>query len=112
MLEIIAVALVFGYFLLVWLRTNAFVEYMTLLGLKNYCHVGEYAKLQSEGYSEVYTQFLAEYYYNQFFIRLIICPVCLSFWLGILTSLCLYDFVAFLVAPLMLFFYLVFNRML
>jgi hypothetical protein len=50
--------------------------------------------------------FLAEYYHESFFVRLVICPVCLSFWLGSSAM----PFVGFpdglCVAPLMLFFYL------
>ena len=101
-----------SYFMLVWLRTNAFVEYMTILGLENYCHVSEYTKLRNEGYGSVYVDFLATYYDDSFFVRLCVCPVCLSFWLGVLTMLSCGDIAAWTVAPLTLFFYLIFNKML
>lgn len=101
-----------SYFMLVWLRTNAFVEYMTILGLANYCHVSEYTKLRAEGYGNVYVAFLAEYYDNSFFVRLFVCPVCLSFWLGVLAVLSRGDIAAWTSAPLTLFFYLIFNKLL
>lgn len=114
MFTLACISLTLGYLVLVWLRTNAFVEYMTLCGLSKFFHISEYNKLHDEGYAGSYTDFLYEYYQSQFFVRLVCCPVCLSFWLGLFTGLCVAtQLIAVLVAaPLILFFYLVFNRML
>ena len=110
MFKIVSVALCLSYLLVVWLRTNAFVEYMQLCKLSRFFHIAEYSKLHSEGYGGNYVDFLAEYYSDKFAVRLLICPVCLSFWLGVLTlpwlGLC-----GFNVSPLVLFFYLIFTKL-
>ena len=105
-------ALLFSYFMLIWLRTNAFAEYMKLLKVDKILKLDEYNELHSNGYGGTYLDFLIEYYNDYFIVRLISCPVCLSFWLGLLATFIYGSPVAFLAAPLMLFFYLLFNRML
>ena len=112
MLEVISIALVASYFMLVWFRTNAFVEYLSLLKLSRFFHVGEYENIKSQGYEGIYVDFLVEYYRSSFFVRLLSCPVCLSFWLGAGLSLFIGLSSACVVAPLMLFFYLLFNKLL
>jgi hypothetical protein len=112
MLTIAGIALLCGYFILVWLRTDAFVEYINLLRLSRFFHIYEYNALHAEGYAGNYTSFLFEYYHDNFFVRLVCCPVCLSFWLGLFVCLGLGSCAAAISSPLMLFFYLVFNKML
>ncbi len=70
--------------LTVWFQTNAFVEYMRLFRLTRFFKLDEFLKV--EGGDEDYLSFLTEYY-DGFLIRLVTCPVCLSFWLGLLISL-------------------------
>jgi hypothetical protein len=107
-----AVAFVLAYFMVIWLKTNAFIEYMTLFRLEIYFHIGEYNSLHKEGYGGNYVDFLFEYYRDSFLIRLLSCPVCLSFWLGAIAALFVPVVQAGLIASLTLFFYLVFNRLL
>jgi hypothetical protein len=95
----------------VWLRTDAFVEYLQLFKLARFFHIAEYSRLHSEGYGGTYTDFLAEYYSDNFLVRLVVCPVCLSFWLGFFTTPWL-GIYGFIVSPLILFFYLIFNKLL
>lgn len=112
MIQAASIALGLSYFLVVWLKTNAFVEYMHLFRMTRFFHVKDYLKIQADGYGGSYTEFLAEYYYESFFVRLIICPVCLSFWLAVLTSFFVGVSTAICIAPLVLFFYLLFNKLL
>jgi hypothetical protein len=112
MLNIASVALGLSFLLVVWLRTNAFVEYLHLLRLSKFFHVSDYLKLQRDGYGGNYVEFLLEYYNDSFFVRLIACPVCLSFWLGLGATFCVSEPAALCVAPLTLFFYLLFNKLL
>jgi hypothetical protein len=112
MINIASVALGLAFLLVVWLRTNAFVEYMHLFGLSSFFHFSDYLKLQNDGYGGTYVEFLLEYYDDSFFVRLITCPVCLSFWLGLGAALGMSDIAALCVAPLTLFFYLLFNKLL
>jgi hypothetical protein len=111
-MEIIDVALVSSYFLVVWLRTSAFAEYLNLLGLGRFFRIDEYHKLSSEGYVGTYTDFLAEYYRALFIVRLLICPVCVSFWMGVISLTFLEFKDACLLPPLTLLLYTVFNKML
>jgi hypothetical protein len=112
MVTVAAVSFVLGYLMLLWLRTDAFVEYMNLLKLDNWLHISEYNELHRAGYGGNYPMFLAEYYKDKFFVRLVTCPLCLSFWTGILSALYIDSFGGILCAPLILFFYLLFNKML
>ena len=72
--------------LLVWFRSNAFVEYLEVLGLDMAFGAREYKKASSEvSYHMRYTDFLL-LKYNSFFIRLITCPLCLSVWISVIIS--------------------------
>ena len=112
MLTIVSVALALSYLMLVWLKSNAFVEYLTAFGLGTLFHINEYNELHKQGYGGNYVDFLVEYYDNNFFVRLGACPICLSFWLGIFEMIALESPGAVVSTPLILFFYLLFNKML
>jgi hypothetical protein len=112
MLTIAAVSFALGYLVLLWFRTDAFVEYMNLLKLSKWFRVNEYNELHRAGYSGNYPMFLSEYYKDKFFVRLATCPLCLSFWIGIVAALYIDSFGGLLCAPLTLFFYLLFTKML
>jgi hypothetical protein len=107
-----AVSFFLGYLLLIWLRTNAFVEYMALFRLDKFFHVIDYNNVHKEGYSGTYADFLNEYYSESFIVRLLICPVCVSFWLGVTAVCSTLTFEAMIISPLTLLFYTIFNRLL
>lgn len=111
-METLFIAFILSYCLVIWFRTNAFAEYMTLLRLSRFFKIDEYNKLHNEGYDGVYLNFLHEYYRELFLVRLLSCPVCVSFWLGVLDMVISQDPLSVLTAPLTLFFYLLFNKML
>lgn len=111
-MKIIIVAFLFSYVLLVWFRTNAFVEYMNLMKFSIFLKIDEYNKLHKEGYDDLYVDFLHLYYRDFFIVRLVTCPVCVSFWIGVIFWLCTLDFNYLLISPLTLLFYLLFNKML
>jgi hypothetical protein len=106
----VVTALILGFFLLVWLRTNAFVEYMRLFKLEKWLHVNEYTELERNGYEGNYVDFLVEYYKDKFFVRLLSCPICVSFWLGFINAV-MFGPLHIVVAPLTLFVYLLFDKM-
>lgn len=112
MINTASIAFILAYALVVWLRTNAFVEYVRLVNCSRFFHVSDYLKVQADGYGGSYIDFLAEYYHESFFVRLVICPVCLSFWLGCISMLFVGVIDGLCIAPLMLFFYLLFNKLL
>ena len=92
--------------LVVWFKTNAFVEYINLFKLGGYFKVGEYTKLDT-GLS--YPDFLKEFY-NSFFTRLISCPICTATWLGIFSS-ALFGVVFINSTIFALFFYLLISKL-
>jgi hypothetical protein len=108
----IFVAFFFSYLLVVWYKTNALVEYANLLKLNFIFRLKEYNDLKKEGYEGVYTDFLNEYYHDYFIVRLLVCPICLSFWLGSLNIVLFSTKEGLFSIPFILFFYLLFNRML
>ena len=77
-MSILAAVCFLTLYLLVWFKTDAFVEYASLTKLSKYFKIEEYLGLKL-GIS--YLEYLLEYY-NCFFVRLITCPICLSIWLG------------------------------
>jgi hypothetical protein len=111
-MDIPVIAFTLSYIMLIWLRTNALAEYLTLFKLDRFLKVVEYNKLHSEGYDGSYLEFLSAYYSDKFIVRLVKCPVCISVWLGIFSSFFVGIKEALILAPLTLFFYTVFNRIL
>jgi hypothetical protein len=111
-MKVVSVALLYGFLLLVWFRTNAIVEYINLFKLDKLPKIKEYNELHSNGYEGNFSDFLYEYYKDMFLVRLVTCPICLSFWLGLFTYLFSQNVESLLVAPLALFSYTVLNKML
>jgi hypothetical protein len=101
-----------GYFIVVWLNTDALFEYLNLLKLTIGKKIAEYKKLKLLDYPGNYANFLREYYHDKFIVRLITCPICVSFWLGLAVICCLGSFESICAPALILFFYLLFNKML
>jgi hypothetical protein len=107
--ELLGLSLFLGYALFIWFRTNAFAEYINLFRLDRFFYISQYNELVDNGYSSSYLDFLKEYFYDLFLVRLVSCPICLSFWIGLLT---VFIFgVSPLVIPLGLCFYGFFNKL-
>lgn len=109
---VFAAAFLFGYFIFIWLKTDAFAEYINLFKLNNFPKIDEYNQLHNNGFDGNYIDFLNQYYRNLFIVRLLVCPVCISFWIGIISIVFTLNFYSFITAPLSLLFYLLFNKML
>jgi hypothetical protein len=112
MLETVVVSVVLSFFLLVWFKTNAFAEYMLLFGFRRFFKMSAYKELHDNGYDGTYLDFLFEYYKNYFVVRLVSCPVCVSFWMGVFVFIFNRNTYDILAAPLILFFYLTYNKLL
>lgn len=110
LLEFAIVASLLSYFLLVWLRTDAFAEYMLLFKITRFFHLGEYKQIRTDGYDGNYIDFLTQYYHDSFFVRLLSCPICISFWLGVACTF-FWGLNGLVITPLILFFYLIFNKL-
>lgn len=72
--------------LLIWFRTEAYIEYCRQFDLNNISLYKEYDAWKSLDERLTYLKFLKTHH-DSFFIRLISCPICLSFWLSIILSL-------------------------
>ena len=71
-------------FLLIWFKTEAFVEYMKLFRLSKLFKIDLYEEMNRGGADMSYHEFLLEHF-NMFGTRLITCPICVTTWLcGIL----------------------------
>lgn len=68
--------------LLIWFRTDAWLEYCRLFGLDCISFYSDYEKKKYNDVTLTYHIYLRRYH-DSFFIRLITCPICLSVWLGI-----------------------------
>lgn len=108
-LDVLGFSLLVSYVLVIWFKTNAFVEYLTLFKLSKFFYIFDYNKIVEHGYAGTYTEFLREYYHDYFFVRLTTCPICFGFWLSL--PFLFLSPSNILVLPLGLFFYGLFNKL-
>ena len=75
--------------LLAWFNSDFIVEYGKLFGMSKLLKLRDYRmkKLEHGGPTPTYPQFLRMTYDN-FFVKLISCPICLSIWFSV--ALCLF----------------------
>lgn len=78
--------------LLVWFKSDAFVEYGKLLGLNRLLELDKYEeKRSSESFELTYPMFL-RITHDNFIFKLITCPLCISFWLSLILCLSFVNF--------------------
>ena len=68
--------------LIIWFKTDAFVEYLDLLGFKKLFYIKEYKVSQDTSFAVNYPNFLM-CQKNCFLSRLVSCPTCITFWLSL-----------------------------
>lgn len=76
--------------LLIWLRTEALVEYGRIFRFSKLLKIDDYDKKKLEDFELDYILYLRQHH-NNFFIRLITCPICIICWLTV-PSIVVYDF--------------------
>jgi hypothetical protein len=90
--------------LLIWFRTDAWLEYCRLLRLNALSFYKDYEDKKYNDATLTYLNYLRRDH-NCFFVRLITCPICLAVWLSIipaaLTSIFLFP--VFVIGGLLLF---------
>jgi hypothetical protein len=88
MFTLLFIPLFLAFILCVWLDTDAFYEYATLIGVSKRGKVlGNFHKAREAGSTQLFKEYLEAFYYKNFFARLITCPVCLSTWLGTIAGI-------------------------
>ena len=76
------------FILNVWFNTNAFVEYCKYLNFGWLVfYITDYEKRKELAPSLTYVSYLRTTFPESFFIKLITCPVCISFWINVLCSI-------------------------
>ena len=75
-----------GLTLLVWFRTDAWLEYTKLFRLNWLSHYKDFEVKSAEDVSLTYHVYLRRYH-DSFLIRLITCPICLAIWIGVIFSI-------------------------
>ena len=83
---------IFVFILVVWNDTNAIVEYGRLFGLK-FC---QYKTQEEIGIK--FVDFLEIKYGDNFLIRLITCPICLTVWLCLAAAIYYENYLVFFVS--------------
>ena len=85
-MEIVNLALLVAIILIVWFQSNAFVEYVKLFRLDWVFWIPLYEQQKEDDLLLTYTQFIKKNWDN-FFTRLITCPLCFSMWVCLFISL-------------------------
>ena len=76
------------FILNVWFNTSAFVEYCKYFNLGCLVfYISDYEKRKELAPSLTYISYLRTTFPKSFFIKLIACPICVSFWINILYSI-------------------------
>lgn len=76
--------------LLIWFKTDAFIVYSKLLKVNKYFKINEYENFKNTKDASVsYHLFLRSMYPENFWIKLVTCPICLGIWLCIPTLIIL-----------------------
>ena len=71
--------------LILWFRTEVVIEYGKMLRMNWLLFYSDYEELKKQDLRLTYLGYLRQYH-NNFFTRLITCPICLSVWLSILVG--------------------------
>ena len=69
--------------LIVWFKTDAFLEYARLFRLAKLFKIDKYDEEYNNDFTLDYHTFLLKEYKDSFFVKLITCPICLIVWAGI-----------------------------
>lgn len=86
MIDLLLFAFSGALILIVWFETDAFEEYMGLFNVGGlYFDLSNY-RATKERIGISYTDYLSMNY-NNFFINLITCPICLGIWINLIFSL-------------------------
>ena len=86
MFEIVLISSSVFLILVIWFKSDAFIEYANLLGGSKFFLIEAFKEEQKKDLSLDYLGYLAVHH-SSFFTRLITCPICLSVWVTI--ALCL-----------------------
>ena len=87
MINLLVLSSIIAVLLLLWFKTEVWYEYTKLVGLG---FLSRHKLYQDEKLNDVtmsYIKFLRKRYYRRFLIRMLTCPICVSFWLSIIIGI-------------------------
>ena|SRR5271157_656931 len=87
-------SLIIATILVLWFRSEAYVEYCRLFHLNFLSFYKDYDEKRHNDVSLTYFGYLRQYH-NCFFVRLITCPVCTGIWLALSLTLLTLDWITF-----------------
>ena len=77
--------------MLIWLKSDAIIEWGSLFGLSRFLKIEEFyhkrLEMTIKGFPLNYPEFLKDKYNYNFITKLLGCPLCLSVWLSILSCI-------------------------
>ena len=108
--EVVQISFLSFLTLAVWFNTNAFVEYSYVFRFDKLIKAQEYLDFNIDNQTSLhYTHFL-KLNYDNFFTRLISCPICLCIWLNLFSLFFNKNFIVFLYSStLSLFLFYIFS---
>lgn len=80
-----------AFFLLIWFKSDAYIEYCRLFHLNRISHYKDYEEKKKNDISLTYHGYLRQYH-NCFFVQLVTCPICTTVWLSILSGIFFWNF--------------------
>lgn len=80
MVEVLFISCFVALILLVWFHSEAFIEYASFIGAGDFFYAIDFKQEQQKNPLLNWTEYLIKFHDN-FIIRLITCPLCLSVWL-------------------------------
>jgi hypothetical protein len=86
MIELFSISCGVALVLLVWMHSEAFLEYATFIGGSRFFLIDDFKDKQKSNPALDYIEYLQSHH-NTFFIRLITCPLCFSVWLTLAACL-------------------------
>ena len=66
--------------LIIWFKTEGFTEYFKVFRISKWLNVDDFEEKKKNDFELTYHSYLRQYH-NNFWVRLITCPICLSCWL-------------------------------
>jgi len=75
-----------AFFLLIWFRSDAYLEYCRLFKLNFISFYKDYDEKKKNDVSLTYHDYLRQYH-DCFFTKLITCPICAAVWLATLNAI-------------------------
>lgn len=95
MMFLICISIV-SILLILWFKTEVWYEYTKLFRLGFLSNTQKYELEKHNDITLTYIQFLRKNYRQYFIIRMITCPICVSFWLSLLCGTLMWNLPTFL----------------